>query len=197
VPLPTVTALREDHRGRVAVELDGAPWRVLPIDVVVRAGLAEGRMLEREDLRLLRRELRRAEALAIAGRALRARDLSELRLSERLGRAAVSPAARRESLAVLARAGLVDDARLARTRAQALAERGYGNAAIRYDLEQRGVPAEDAETALAELEPELDRARRLIDRRGPGPRTARFLAGRGFGEEALEGVSRGDFANDP
>ena len=38
--MPTVTALRDDRRGRVAVELDGAPWRVLPLDVVARAGIA-------------------------------------------------------------------------------------------------------------------------------------------------------------
>ena len=37
-----VTALRELPRGRVEVELDGAPWRVLPVDAVVRAGLGVG-----------------------------------------------------------------------------------------------------------------------------------------------------------
>ena len=67
--MPTVTALRDDRRGRVAVELDGAPWRVLPLEAVVRAGIAEGRLLDRNALRLLRRELRRAEALRVATRA--------------------------------------------------------------------------------------------------------------------------------
>ena len=61
--MPTVTRLREDRRGRVAVELDGAPWRVLPVDVVARAGLSEGRTLDRETLRTVRRELRRVEAI--------------------------------------------------------------------------------------------------------------------------------------
>ena len=35
---PVVTGLRERKRGRVAVELDGRPWRVLP----GRAGNAAG-----------------------------------------------------------------------------------------------------------------------------------------------------------
>ena len=68
--MPTVTRLRDARSGRVAVELDGAPWRTLPVDVVARAGLTEGRALDRPALRLLRQELRRAEALTVAGRGL-------------------------------------------------------------------------------------------------------------------------------
>ena len=186
--MPTVTALRDDRRGRVAVELDNAPWRTLPVDVVVRAGLAEGRALDRPALRLLRRELRRAEALGIAARALRARDLSEKRLAQRLARAAVAPAAAAESLQLLGRAGIVDDARFARSRAEALVERGYGDAAIEHDLERQGLAGEAVRTALEELPDELERARKLVERRGRGPKTARYLASKGFGEEAIEAV---------
>jgi len=184
--LPTVTALREDRRGRVAVDLDGARWRVLPLDVVVRAGLAEGRILDRPALRLLRRELRRAEALQVAGRALRGRDLSRRRLAERLERAAVAPGTAAESLEALERAGLVDDRRVARGRAEALSERGYGDEAIRHRLRAEGLDPEPVEEALAGLEPELERSRRLVARREAGPPTARYLAARGFGEEAVE-----------
>jgi SOS response regulatory protein OraA/RecX len=184
--LPTVTGLREDRRGRVAVELDGSPWRVLPAEVVVRAGLLQGRRLDRAALRLLRRELRRAEALEVATRALRSRDLSRRRLTERLERAAVPPAAAAESLGTLTRAGLVDDARVARMRALALADRGYGDEAIRHRLGEEGLEPEPVEEAVAGLGPELERALRLIERRGTGLRTARYLAARGFGEEAVE-----------
>jgi SOS response regulatory protein OraA/RecX len=184
--MPTVTALRDDCRGRVAVELDGAPWRVLPVDVVARASLAEGRSLDRAALRLLRRELRRAEALHVAGRALRHRDLSLRLLAERLERADVPPVAAAESLAALERAGAVDDARVARVRAQALADRGYGDEAIRYRLLAEGLDDRLVGEALAELPGEAERAAPVIARRGTGPRTARYLAGRGFGEEALE-----------
>jgi len=174
---PTVTRLAVERRGRVAVDLDGAPWRTLPVDVVARAGLTEGRALDRAALRLLRQELRRAE--------------------DRLARASVAPAAAEESLAVLLRAGLVDDVRFARTRAASLADRGYGNAAIRYDLERRGVGPEPIREALETLEHESERARRLVERRGPGAATARYLAAKGFGEEALEAAAGADFAPDP
>jgi len=181
----------------VAVELDGAPWRTLPVEVVARAGLTEGRALDRPALRLLRQELRRAEALVVAGRALRRQDLSERRIAERLARASVAPAAVEESLAVLSRAGLVDDARFARTRAASLADRGYGDAAISYDLERQGVGPELIREALEGLELESERAGRLAERRGPGAATARYLAAKGFGEEALEAAAGADFAPDP
>jgi SOS response regulatory protein OraA/RecX len=195
--MPTVTALRDDRRGRIAIELDGAPWRTVPIDVVVRAGLAEGRSLDRAGLRLFRRELRRAEALAVAGRALRSRDLPYGRVAERLERAAVPPAVVTESLAVLEAAGMVDDSRFATNRAQALAGRGYGNAAISHDLERQGIAAELVAEALRDLEPELGRASRVLHRRGPGARTARYLAARGFSQEAVESALGAGFANDP
>ena len=41
-----VTALRAGRRARVAVEVDGAPWRTFPLAVVTRAGLVVG--LERK-----------------------------------------------------------------------------------------------------------------------------------------------------
>jgi SOS response regulatory protein OraA/RecX len=195
--MPTITALRERQRGRIAVELDGSPWRELPVAVVVRAGLAQGRALDRPALRLLRREIRREEALAVATRALRTRDLSERRLAERLERAAVAPAAVAASLEALSGAGLVDDARFAANRAEALASRGYGDAAIRHDLERQGVVQELVEAALEALEGEVGRARRLVERRGSGPKSARYLASRGFGEDAVEAALGADFANDP
>ena len=194
---PTVTALRENRRGGVAVELDGAPWRVLPVDVIARAGVFEGRALDREALRTLRRELRRAEALAVAGRALRHRDLSRRSLAVRLERAAVTPQAVAESLATLERAGLVDDPRVARARAESLGARGYGNEAIRHKLLAEGLAEPIAAEAVAGLEPESERARPLIERRGLGPRTARYLAGRGFGEEAVESALGAAFGQEP
>jgi SOS response regulatory protein OraA/RecX len=194
--VPVVTGLREDGRGRVAVELDGAPWRTLPANVVVRAGLSKGRALDRPALRLLRRELRRAEALAVAGRALGRRDLSERRLAERLARA-VPPSAAAEALETLTKAGIVEDGRFARTRAEALAGRGFGDEAIRHDLEAQGVAGEVIQEALEALTPEEGRARAIVERLGPGARTARYLAGKGFGEAALEAAAPGPFAPDP
>jgi len=128
---------------------------------------------------------------------MRRRDLSERGIADRLARASVAPAAVEESLAVLARAGLVDDDRFARTRAGNLAERGYGDAAIQHDLRRQGVAPEVIQAALEGLEAEVERARRLVERRGQGPSTARYLASKGFGEEALEAAAGANFAPDP
>jgi SOS response regulatory protein OraA/RecX len=195
-PRTTVTALRERRRGRVVVELDEQPWRVVPVNVVARAGLRVGLELDRPTLRLLRRELRRAEALGLAGRALRARDLSQRALSDRLeGR--VAPAAREEALETLARVGVLDDRRVAQNRAAALAARGYGDAAIRHDLTRRGLEPDEIEDAIATLEPEALRVSTIVERRGPGPATARHLAARGFGEEAVASAVDDGFASHP
>jgi len=125
-------------------------------------------------------------ALAVATRALARRDFSERGLRERLRRAGVTPSEAEEALAALLRAGLVNDGQFALSRARSLAERGKGDAAIRHDLEQQGLAADEIEPALASLEPERERAERVIARRGSGPATARLLAGRGFAEDAVE-----------
>jgi regulatory protein len=181
---------REGRRSdRVAVELDGSPWRTLPLEVVVRTRLQAGSELDRERARTLRRELRRHEALAASAVALRHRDLSTRRLEQRLERRTVPPAERARAVETLTRAGLLDDARFARGRALALAARGYGDAAIRFDLERQGVDAELTAEALAELEPERDRAVRVAAAAGGAVRAARLLARRGFGEEAIEAAA--------
>jgi SOS response regulatory protein OraA/RecX len=186
---PTVTALHERKRGRVAVELDGRPWRVLPTDVVVRAGLDIGRELDRARARELGRELRRAKALSAATRSLAATDRSQCALEQRLMRAGHSAAAREAALATLGSAGLLDDARLAESRAGVLARRGYGDAAIRADLRRRMVASEAAADAVAGLEPELDRVRRRLEGESVTPALLRRLAGRGFSRDTLEEVA--------
>jgi SOS response regulatory protein OraA/RecX len=193
--VPRVTGLREVRPGQVAVDVDGERWRVMPVEVALRAGLDIGLELDRTRARALRRELRRAEALSRAARSLRARDLSAQGLRERLERGGVAPAVRDEAIAALERAGLVDDRRLAVARATALAARGYGDAAIRHDLDRRGVAEELACDAIAGLEPERERAQRLAE--GRNRRAAgRLLARRGFAEETVEGVVGPDVAAD-
>ena len=184
--MDTVTAVRAAGRSRVDVEIDGVVWRTLPAEAVVRAGLRPGRMLDRPTLRSLRRELRREEALSIASRLLRTRDRSSRLLDSRLAEAGVAPAARREALEILERAGILDNRRFAAVRAAGLAARGYGDAAVRFDLEQAGIGSRLVEETLAKLVPEQERAREILQGRGSTPKTARFLAGKGFGEDAIE-----------
>lgn len=186
--MPVVTELARVGRDHVAVELDGRRWRVLPQETAQAAGLAIGVELDRARARTVGRELRRAHALGAAVGALRVRDHSRASLEHRLAARGVAPAQRTETIAVLARAGLVDDERLAHGRAAALAARGVGDLAIAADLERRGLPQELVEAAIAELEPERARAERLAAAHGRSPRTLRRLAAKGFGEEALEGL---------
>jgi SOS response regulatory protein OraA/RecX len=185
----TVTALRERKRGKVHVELDGAPWRVLPATVVVRAELRVGRRLDRESVRLLARELRRANALARATRALAARDRSRGELVARLEQAGITDTARDDALSSLEAAGLVDDARVAELRARALARRGYGDAAIKVDLRQREISSELIAAAIDELDPEAERARHALADREPTPAILRRLASRGFSRDSLDDLA--------
>ena len=183
---PTVTRLRHERPGWVAVELDGARWRTLPAEVVLLAGLAPGVELGRQRAVTVARERRRLEALGAAGKALGRRELTRAELDERLQRRNLAPRAREAALAAVARAGLQDDGRVARARAEQLAARGHGNLAIEADLERRGVAAADVAAALAELEPELLRATRSVERSGRSARAAQALARRGFAAETIE-----------
>ncbi len=128
----------------------------------------------------------RQEPLDVAVRALQHRDRSAADLDARLARAGVDEERRRETLDSLERLGYVDDGRFAQTRARSLADREYGDEAIRLDLEQHGVPAQTVEEALATLPPEGERVNVIVERRGGGVETARYLARKGFGEDAVE-----------
>ena len=139
----------------------------------------------------------RAEALAAAQRALARRDLSERELRDRLAQAGLEPAAVEEALETLRRGGLVDDERFGAERARVLVERGKGDAAIRFDLERHGVALGLIERTVIALEPERDRAEKVVARRGAGPKTARLLASRGFPEEVVTLVTETDIAHGP
>jgi regulatory protein len=162
-------------------------WRTLPAEVVLAAGLDVGVELDRVRGRQVRRELLRHEAMAKAARSLQRRDLSKAELSERLARAHVAPSARGETVERLVQAGAVDDERLARNRAEALAERGCGDLMIRHDLAGRGIGEERIEAAVAVLEPEPSRAERIVAKRGASVKTARYLTRKGFSSDSIEG----------
>jgi regulatory protein len=117
--------------------------------------------------------------------ALDRRDLSVAELDRRLEERGFDERERFDALATLRRTGLVDDERFAVARAASLAARGAGDALIRHDLERAGVPRELAEAAVESLEDESLRARRIVERRGAGPRTTRYLGAKGFADETI------------
>jgi SOS response regulatory protein OraA/RecX len=166
--------------------LDGAPWRTIPAVVAAEAGLEVGAELDRPCARLLARALRRQRARTVALRALERRDHSRASLDARLKRAGVPPGERRDVLASAARAGLVDDVRVAEARARTLAERGSGDLLVLDDLVRHGIDKHVARDVVSRLEPEPLRAERLVAARGRSAKTMRYLASRGFTEETLD-----------
>jgi SOS response regulatory protein OraA/RecX len=171
--------------------VDGEPWRTVPDEVVVRCGLRAGLELDRPLLRALRRELLHAEAVAIAARTLRRRDVSTKRLTERLSRAGVPPSAGTSAIGTLAEARILDDARLAASRAAVLAERGWGDAAIAARLTAEGIGEEDAREAIEGLTSEAARAADIAAAVNDARKTWALLTRRGFGESTIEDVAGG------
>jgi regulatory protein len=121
-------------------------------------------------------------------RLLRHRERSAAQVERELASRGLEASAREEALETLSRTGLVDDARYAESRARTLAERGAGDALIRHDLAAAGVGEEHMGLALGALEPESERAARIVARRGAGAKTARYLAGKGFSEDVVHAV---------
>lgn len=121
-------------------------------------------------------------------RALRHRDLSVRELDARLRAKGYPETERDETIDTLVRTGLLDDARYAGSRARALGGRGNGDALIRHELERAGVDADAIDEALDTLARETERAQAIVDRRGFGPKTARYLRGKGFSEDTISSV---------
>jgi regulatory protein len=181
-----VTALHPERRDRVRVDLDGEPWRTLPATAVVSAGLRVGGALDRERARELGRSLRRFEALDAAGKALTYRDRSTAELEARLEQRGVRPSDRAAAVETMARLGYVDDERMATDRARNMASRGFGDEAIRFDLEGRGIDTELIAAAIEHLAPEAERARAIVARSDSDTKAARNLAAKGFSPETVE-----------
>ncbi len=184
-----VTGLHPERRDRVRVELDGAPWRTLPAGAVVSARLMVGVELDRPRARELARAIRRAEALGAATRALARRDRSVVGLAEYLARRGVGRTEREQAVERLGEIGYLDDARFAIGRARSLAERGYGDDAVRFELEREGIAAEHSEDAVAALAAERERALSVLR----GSRSAlagiRKLAAKGFSADSIEAAA--------
>ena len=66
---------------------------------------------------------------------------------------------------------------------------GLAGAAIRADLRRRLVAPDAATAAVASLQPEAERLRRVLEGQTVTPALLRRLAGRGFSRDALEEVA--------
>ena len=126
------------------------------------------------------------EALECALRALRHRDRTEREIDELLRSNGFSNEESADAIGRLVRTGVVSDERFAEARATSLAARGEGDALIRRRLVAAGVASDLVADSLASVEPELERARRIVVRRGASPKTARYLFGKGFSDEIVK-----------
>ena len=127
-----------------------------------------------------------SDALDHALRALRHRDRSTVEIDRYLESRGVTDDERRTALETLVRTDLVDDRRYAERRGHSLADRGAGNALIRYELARAGLDPAVVDDVLASLRPERERAEAIVARRGAGPKTARYLAGKVFSNHVAE-----------
>lgn len=125
------------------------------------------------------------DALECALRALRHRDRSAHEVDRRLAERGFAHEERERALETLVRTSVVDDARFAQARAESLATRGAGDELIRHELAGAGVDPGLVDEAIASLEPEIDRARHIVERRGASAKTARYLHGRGYSHDVV------------
>jgi SOS response regulatory protein OraA/RecX len=128
----------------------------------------------------------RPTALEAATKALARRDRSAADLTAYLERHGTAHDEARQAVERLREAGYVDDGRYAQARAEQLADRGCGDAAVRLELERDGVGADEVEAALAALAPERDRATAAFRTRRPPATVARRLAAKGFSADSIE-----------
>ena len=131
----------------------------------------------------------RSTPLEAAAKALARRDRAAADLVAYLERRGTSPDEAAAAVERLREAGYVDDARYAAARAASLAGRGIGDAGVRFELERDGVAPEEIEAALAELEPERERALAVLRRAKTPLAGVRRLAAKGFSAESLEAAA--------
>ena len=106
-------------------------------------------------------------------------------LDRRLAASGFAEPDRADAIETLTRTGVLDDARFTAGRARALAGRGAGDRLIRHDLASAGVARELIDEVVGELEPESERARRIVETRGASAKTARYLARKRFSDDAV------------
>jgi len=203
-----ITALKASSRkpGFLTVEVDGARFALLPVEVVRKLRLEVDRELDDAQGEALRSAAETEHAYQAAVRLLAARSRSVQEMIQRLRRKGLRPDAVDRAVGRLESAGVLDDAEFARAFARSRADRGYGRGRILADLSSKGVERRVAERAADEVLDESEEARlarieRLARKRagqleGLAPeakfrRLVGYLARRGYGGAEVFQVIRG------
>jgi regulatory protein len=207
VTLPVLTALEPDPRrpGTLRVEIDGARFGAVPVEVVHAAGLVVGRPLDPELQQRLAAGADEESAFRTVLRALERRGFARTDLVRRLVRKGHPRPAAEAAVGRVEALGLLDDAAFAADYVQTRAARGRGPSRLVRDLQAMGVDRAHIDRALAAEWPEgsdrqavpLALATKRAAQLGSLPRPVKrrrvlaYLARRGFaGRDISEMVGR-------
>ena len=191
------------ERGKFHITVNGSETILVPLALFRERPLEEGTPIDLEayDQWLMVRQYRFALDRAVA--ALAARPCSRKEIEDKLKRIGYRPCTIEMVLYKLEREQLLDDGDFARQWVAARARHGLGRQRIAQELKQKGITADAAEEALADVDEEeqirqaallaekaLHRAKAGEEPRKTAARILAMLSRRGFGygiaKEALE-----------
>jgi regulatory protein len=197
-----ITRITEQRRqrDRVWVEIDGREGVSLAAEVVTKAGLGVGDVLDEAAITKLRAadELSRATETALTFLAYRPRSEREVR--DRLRRDAYPPETIDQVIAKLHDWRYLDDADFARRWVENRAmHRPRGQRLLQQELRQKGIDAETARDAIAEAELDEAAAAESLARQRAGAyageepavirrRLGAYLARRGYSYDIIRGA---------
>lgn len=201
--MDVITEIRKE-RGRYRVIVSESDEFLVPVSLMRERPLQTGQPLDVEeyDKWLLLRQYRHALDRAVAFLAARARSRHEV--EQKLLQAGYRPCTVEMVLYKLEREKLLDDADFAKQWVESRAGRKLGRSRIAQELRRKGIAADEAETALAQIDDDdqlagaIALAEKAAARKKPGedPRKAAgrihaMLARRGYGwDVAKEAVHR-------
>lgn len=151
----TITALRQTSSDRVTVELEDGSEIKSSLGVVTDWQLFSGKMLDEEELALLRRDSSRSLARDRALELISRRLMSQKEVRGKLIQKGVDEDAADYSVSWLTDHGFLNDESYAAAIARHYAAKGYGAGRVRSELSRRGVNRELWDEAVEHM-PETD-----------------------------------------
>ncbi len=145
-----ITRIKRTTRApdRLVIEVDGARFASLPVEVVQRLGLSQGLVLDADQQERLAGAVAAQKAFDAAVRMVTARPRAVNELLLRLRAKGHAREAAEEAVGRLEAAGILDDVAFARHFARTRVPRGYGRSRLLRDLLARGVERRVAEVAV-------------------------------------------------
>lgn len=210
--MDVITSITKE-RGKMRITINESVEMLVPTILFRERPLQEGQPLDMDeyDHWLLLRQYRHALDRAVSLLASRARSCKEI--EDKLLRYGYRPSTVEMVIYKLETQNLLDDADFAHQWVEARANRSLGRNRIAQELRRKGISADEAEAALACIDPDsqlsaaitlvekaLARAKPGEDPRKTASRITAMLARRGFGwDVAREAISRAmtDLEDDP